>query len=166
MSALLERGAQLSPDGKYRYRLWRRWDPKLAQARFIMLNPSTADAEVDDPTIKKCMKLARGWDTGGIEVVNLFAYRATDPKVLKMVSCEEAIGPWNDEILLNVLSAKGGVNVAAWGQHGKLHGRSASVGWELDKHKIQLYALKLAKDGTPYHPLYLKDDTKPFLWRV
>jgi hypothetical protein len=166
VSAVVETGAVLSPDGKYRYRLWRRWDPKISQARFIMLNPSTADANTDDPTIKKCMKFARSWGCGGIEVVNLFAYRATNPKALKPLTCEEAVGPWNDEILFEVLRNKGGINIAAWGQNGKLFGRAAAVGWELDKTATRLYALKLAKDGTPYHPLYLKDETKAFLWRA
>lgn len=79
------RGAVISDDGRYRYRLWRTWAPELPRMAWIMLNPSTADAEVDDPTIRRCVGFAKREGCGGIEVVNLYAYRSTDPSVLGTV---------------------------------------------------------------------------------
>jgi hypothetical protein len=74
------RGALLSEDGRYRYRLWRLWDDLAPVMVWVMLNPSTADADLDDPTIRKCIGFAKANRHGGIIVVNLFAWRATDPK--------------------------------------------------------------------------------------
>ncbi|TMF61888.1 MAG: DUF1643 domain-containing protein, partial [Chloroflexi bacterium] len=69
------RGATFSADRRYRYRLWRRWDGARPVVAFVMLNPSTADARRDDPTIRRCIGFAKSWGFGGVEVVNLFAYR-------------------------------------------------------------------------------------------
>ena len=83
MQQLTEAGALLSSCGTYRYRLWRYWHTEREPLIFIMLNPSTADAMQDDPTIRKCIGFAKRLGFGGIEVVNLFAYRATDPRDLR-----------------------------------------------------------------------------------
>lgn len=136
------RSAVISPCGQYRYRLDRRWGdgPTLG---FIMLNPSTADAEIDDATIRRCMGFARREGCGGIQVVNLFAYRATDPAHLLTVA--DPIGPEND---LYVRSLKGPV-VAAWGAH-----PMARKGF-FGRH---LLCLGKTKDGYPRHPLYVHRD--------
>jgi hypothetical protein len=76
-------GAELSACRTYRYRLWRQWDADLAPVVWVMLNPSTADESADDPTIRKCIGFAQRWGYGGIEVVNLYAYRSPDPRQLK-----------------------------------------------------------------------------------
>lgn len=155
-------GATISDCKLYRYELWRRWDPTLNFVKWFMLNPSTADDKLDDPTIKKCIKFAKTWGYGGIRVVNLFAYRATDPKELKKLSYAEAVGPSNNVSILRALNTPG-PNIAAWGQGGKLWSRAHIVLTEVLKDReIPLGAMKLSKDGTPWHPLYLRDDARPF----
>lgn len=144
------RTAEISPDGRYRYILGRRW-ASGPRATFIMLNPSTADAEQDDPTIRRCIGFARSWGMGALQVVNLYALRSTDPSALWRAI--DPIGPDND----NVLTAAAIVHtdaplVAAWGANAKPW-RVANVirlpGME------RLQALGVTKDGHPRHPLYL-----------
>lgn len=156
-------GATFSPgpERTYRYELWRNWSPALLEVKFIMLNPSTADGIHDDPTIKKCIKFAKTWGFGGLRVVNLFAYRSTDPRILKKLSLDEAVGPDNDEFIRRVLFTPG-PNIAAWGKDGNILGRATAVRTQLDQLGIKLQALKLGKTGEPYHPLYLRDGIQPF----
>src|SRR5438309_1547537 len=85
--------ATISNCQQYRYRLSRCWDESLPACMFIMLNPSTADAKVDDRTIKRCMAYARAWGYGKLYVGNLFAFRATKPKNMKAAS--DPVGPNN-----------------------------------------------------------------------
>jgi hypothetical protein len=79
------RGALLSGDGRYRYRLWRLWNDQLPIMAWVLLNPSTADADIDDQTVKKCIGFAKTNGHGGIIVVNVFAWRARDPRELRQV---------------------------------------------------------------------------------
>lgn len=161
----MERGAILSPNGFYRYRLWRFWNRSLPTLAWLMLNPSTADAEVDDQTVKKLIRFSTGFGYGGLEIVNLFAWRATDPAELRGWDYgSRVIGPDNDKHILEVVKSCP-KTIAGWGQHGKLYGRDAAVKWRLSTEHVSLYALKLAKDGSPYHPLYLKEDLLPFSLR-
>ncbi len=142
----------------YRYALWRRWDEESADyAMFIGLNPSTADETNDDPTIRRCMKFARDWGYSGLCMANLFAYRATDPKVMKAAA--EPVGADNDKTLAE-LAAHAGVVVAAWGAHGTHKDRDSSVRMMLP----ELHYLRLTKDGQPGHPLYLPASLTPQLW--
>lgn len=160
MSSLFgeDRGAEFSGCGRYRYRLWRTWDNTLPTCCFVMLNPSTADAEADDPTIRRCLGYARDWGYGGLEVVNLFALRATDPR--EMLAAEDPVGPHNDGAIgATVLSA--GLVVAAWGADGKHRGRSGEVRGLLRDLDVPFHALKVCKDGEPGHPLYLSRALKP-----
>jgi hypothetical protein len=151
----VHKSAWISPCQRYRYRLQRMWGPGLPVV-WIMLNPSKADASQDDPTIKKCMAFARRWGAGGIVVVNLFAYRETDPVLLKGMR-DNIVGPDNDAHILS--ETHGRRIIAAWGCDGTLYNR--------DRHVMQLLAgrkvecLKLTKDGHPWHPLYVKGDTVP-----
>ena len=143
--------AVFSDDKKYRYRLDRVWDKSLPLMAFIMLNPSTADAETKDSTISRCIKRATLNGYGGIIVGNAYAYRSTDPKKLKLVG--DAIGPDNDEHLLQIMKDCQEV-VVAWGAHAKI-GRAKRIcdlAFSIDK---QLYYLALTKKGQPRHPLYL-----------
>lgn len=148
----MKSSAKISDCGKYRYRLERIEDEKLPLCTFVMLNPSTADETVDDPTIKKCMNYARSWNCGGIVVVNLFAIRTKDP--IEMKKSKDPIGEGNDEELLEALS-KSPLTVCAWGNHGTHLNRSKEVRDLLAKNGIEAYCLNKTKKGEPGHPLYL-----------
>ncbi len=90
-------GADISEDGFYRYSLWRTWDLSKPSCLFVMLNPSTADANRNDPTILRCIRYAEAWGFGELLVGNLFAYRATNKAVMKRQT--NPVGPQNDETL-------------------------------------------------------------------
>ena len=154
----MRKSAEISACGKYRYHLRRVWDLDLPRVAFIMLNPSTADDKEDDPTIRRCIAFARAWGYGGLDVVNLFAYRATDPRELKKAS--SPIGPDNDGNLLAVARHADKV-ICAWGAHGDLFGRSWRVIEKLRKEGISPLCLEKTKKGLPKHPLYLKADLMP-----
>ena len=159
-------GAVLSADGSCRYLLARIWEPALWPAVFVMLNPSTADATVDDRTIHRCMDFARRWGCGGIVVVNLFAIRATDPRV--MLAHREPVGERNDDVIRAVARMHAKHWVAAWGVHGTHRGRDVEVARLLTDSKVALQCLRLSKQGHPWHPLYLPADAKlkPFTVRT
>lgn len=157
--------AQLSTDGVYRYALYRDWaDTDKGHALWLMLNPSTATAGVDDPTIRRCQKFARFWGFDGIVVGNLFALRSTDPHALR--THPDPIGPDNDSVLSELLSADEiGIVIAAWGVHGALRHRDASVMSRAGRAGRVLHALELTAAGHPKHPLYVKRDTQPIVYR-
>lgn len=146
------RSATFDPARTYRYVLQRRWSD-AAPAVFVMLNPSTADAMVDDPTIRRCLGFARRERRGGLVVVNLFALRATDPKAL--YAHRDPVGPANDAVLA-ATCAQADLLIAAWGAHGSLHGRDQAVARLLAGRDVQ--CLGTTKDGHPCHPLYLPAD--------
>ena len=146
-------GAAFSRDGRYRYRLWRRWDRSRPTIAFCMLNPSTADASRDDPTIRRCIGFARDWGYGGIEVVNIFGLRATDPRDLR--SAHDPVGPRNDAFMLRAAALS--PVVIAWGVHGALRGRGAEA-LSLLATRTRLLALGRTRSGAPRHPLYLRRD--------
>ena len=112
-----QREAELSEDRLYRYRLTRIWGDG-PRATFVMLNPSTADEHVDDPTLRRCMGFARAWGLGGLNVVNLSAFRATIPA--ELWRAVDPIGPDNDDYL-RAAGASGEPLIAAWGNNAKLH---------------------------------------------
>lgn len=140
----------------YRYVLSRSWAMTLPDVCFIMLNPSTADHAVDDPTIRRCLDFARQWGYGSLQVVNLFALRATDPQALRQVT--DPVGPANDQAIVEAARTADRV-VVAWGVHGSWRQRDATVCRLLEG--TPLYHLGLTKDGQPKHPLYLRRATKP-----
>jgi len=116
---MMVRSAVISPCGLYRYRLSRQWTEPSYSLAFVMLNPSTADAEVDDPTIRRCIGFARREGYGGIEVVNLYAFRATSPDDLW--KAKDPCGPENEGHLISIARASVGYGtpiVCAWGAHG------------------------------------------------
>lgn len=151
----LIKGAELSPDRKYRYALWRIWDETKRFVVFICLNPSTADETEDDATIRRCMGYAKSWGFGGIYMVNLFAFRAKEPSDMKAV--DDPIGPENDYWLRKLSCA--GLAVAGWGNDGAYRGRSKEVRELIP----ELYCLKQNKSGEPVHPLYQKASLTPTL---
>lgn len=150
--------AVLSPDGRYGYLLTRRW-AEGPVATFVMLNPSTADAAQDDPTIRRCIAFAKRENCGGLAVVNLFAYRATKPSELSQVV--DPVGPENDSWPRTTLSGNGLV-IAAWGMHGPGDLAEAVVRLAGDR----LRALGVTKDGRPRHPLYVRGDAPLVPWPV
>lgn len=159
---------------EYRYTLERAWDGLWLNAEsprgvFVMLNPSTADAEKDDPTIRKCMGFARRWGWQGFTVVNLFAYRATDPADLWVAfqRGEDIFGPENEATLAAVLESARGPVVAAWGaqMHPEVRARLA---WLLARFSwVKWTSLGLTKDGHPRHPLMTPYSGRafPIPWR-
>jgi hypothetical protein len=158
----VEKRAEISECEQYRYELTRVWEPAATKATFVMLNPSTADASVDDPTIRRCIGFARTWGFGGIRVVNLYAYRATDPKTLRKV--DDPIGPDNDRWLENAAEYAAYWDcplIAAWGAIPD----PARV-WRVTHlpHFDRLKALGVTKDGHPRHPLYVKADAPLIDW--
>jgi hypothetical protein len=154
-----EGGADLSPCGTYRYRLWRRWGTGCDVA-FVMLNPSTADASVDDPTIRRCMGFARSWGFDGVEVVNLYAYRATKPKILVEARGAgiDVEGPGNAQAWRAAGLYPGQRTiVAAWGANCHLSGLPASRAfWDVCPTGYK--CLGITKSGDPRHPLYVRAD--------
>lgn len=147
-------------DGCYRYLLRREWNVNYPQITFIMLNPSTADREKDDPTIRKCIKFANSWGYGSIEVVNLFAYRATKP--CDMFQASDPIGLSNNFHLLTA-TERAKLVILAWGIHGSFLNRDRAV-LNLFSRKQSLYCLGRTKAGHPRHPLWLSSSTQPTLF--
>lgn len=151
--------ATISNCGRFRYTLQRAWDQTLPTLMFIMLNPSTADAHEDDPTIRKCIGFAERNGFGSIIACNLFAYRATDPKDLARAGFP--VGSENDshmEVELRALSRYGDGSkiVFAWGAHARKHStRVAQVDHLVRSCGHEPHALKLLADGIPSHPLML-----------
>lgn len=150
--------ATISPCGLYRYTLSREL-PGLygdgSTALFVMLNPSTADANVDDPTIRRCISFAREWGCARLEVVNLYAYRSTDPSALWDVV--DPVGPDNAEHLRRA-ARRAKHAVCAWGANA--HSEIAIPACEtLKAAGCELWCLGLTKSGHPKHPLYVKSGT-------
>lgn len=152
--AATTRDAFLSPDGVYRWWLRRYWStaPLLA---IVGLNPSTADATKDDPTIRRCVSFARAWGHGGIEMLNLYAFRSTDPRGL--LTAPDPVGPGNDDCL--DIKTKGRRVLCAWGAGGG--NRARVVTNNLRALGRELVCLGLTKEGHPRHPLYVRGDTQP-----
>lgn len=159
--------AVISPCGLYRYRLTRTWDADKRSACWIMLNPSTADAHIDDPTIRRVMAFSRSWGCGGCVVVNLFGFRATDPSDLQ--NAIDPVGPDNDQHIIAAIDGCFPI-VAAWGAGGAYRGRDWEVMGILDRFRARMRCganggspiscLKRTKSGQPGHPLYIRADAK------
>lgn len=154
-------GAQFSACRRWRTLLWRRWDESKPAANFLMLNPSTADERVLDPTCSRARDYAERWGYGALLVTNVFAWRATDPDEMK--AARDPVGRHNDAAIL--AAAKGAqLVVCAWGNHGLFLGRSRAVQRLLRGAGIALHALRLNANGEPAHPLYLPGRLRPVPW--
>lgn len=156
-------GATFSLCGAFRYELWRNSIFGAGTCVFIGLNPSTADADKDDPTIRRCINFAHGWGFERLMMLNLFAFRATDPAV--MMAHPSPVGGDNDEFLRSRAQAANLV-VAAWGVHGHWQGRGGRVRAMLAREGVKLHHLGLTRCGQPKHPLYLKGTTRPEPWEI
>lgn len=155
-------GAIFSPCKRYRYRLWREWDKTKDTIAFCMLNPSTADEVENDPTVERCERRARAWGYGRLEVVNLFALRSTDPAAL--YKALEPVGLDNFASIVEV-AKRAKIVVCAWGAHGKFLGIGDTIHLRMSQFfPGKAHYLKLNKDGTPAHPLYLPYSLEPKAW--
>lgn len=158
LAALEPKGATFSPDRRHRYTLWRDCllgVDNVSTLVVIGLNPSTADEKVDDPTIRRCLGFARAWGFGRLVMLNLFAFRATDPADMKRAA--DPVGPENDTTL--IAETKGRAVLCAWGADGGFLGRSGVVRRLLEGRDLR--CLGRTKSGEPKHPLYLAAATKP-----
>jgi len=131
----------------------------------VLMNPSTAEPHIDDPTIAKCCRIARMWGYGGIVVANTFAYRCTDQK--RLIEAMDPVGPENNKHILQ-MARQATIVVFAYGKphHKQLRSRGPAVAEMLIKESIQPHILRLGKDGTPCHPLYLPQTLTPVVWQL
>lgn len=150
--------ARFSECGNYRYTLTRRWQDGRGTCVFIMLNPSTATATENDPSVRRCMGYARRWGHNRLVVLNLFAFRSTNPKHL--YRAVDPIGPKNTDYIQRFCGYADRI-VCAWGTHGAHMGRGPSVLSLLRSWGMLPSVLARTKDGTPMHPLYLKGSLEP-----
>ena len=163
--------AEFSEDGRYRYYLTRRWDNGSYPIIFALLNPSMATAETDDPTIRRCIGYAHKWGYGGLIVVNLFAIRSPNPKIL--YSLDDPVGPenrdyWDKAIHEARQDAKRiegpgyeAPILCGWGIHGGYMDQDdTALGW-LERKPARSLALGVTKKNFPRHPLYMRKDAKP-----
>lgn len=161
----MHRDAVISTCGIYRYSLTRTWDTDLKSLCIIGLNPSTADAFKDDPTIRRCIGFGQRWGYGSLVMVNLFAYRATDPTELLRAKDRglDIIGEMNDEAIVDAASACS-LTICAWGSN-KSWGRDRRVLTWLMGAGIVPHVFRLNNDGGPGHPLYLPGNIEcPMKW--
>lgn len=156
-----ERTCHFSPCRAYRYRLSITWDQTKPIKMFAGLNPSTADEENDDPTVRRWIDYAERWGCGGILVANAFAFRSTDPR--PMLRHSDPIGPENSIVYLNLLAdlcdgnpiACWGTNAVKWRQGARVKALREARQWD---------CLRITKYGAPEHPLYLKQTLEPIPW--
>lgn len=145
----------------YRYSLTRVWHKDDRKILFIMLNPSTATETQNDPTVERCERRAKTLGFGGFAVVNIFAFRSTDP--IRMRAQVDPIGPANDQAIADGVVWADQI-VCAWGNHGVHLGRGDQVTRYLRKLPKPLFHLGLTHAGQPTHPLYVGYAVQPELW--
>jgi len=146
---------------RFRYLLTRIWRPAGPKALFVMLNPSTATEAQNDPTVERCERRARALGFGAFRVTNIFAFRATDPRVMR--AAPDPIGPENDAAILASAHWADRI-ICAWGTHGEHLARGAEVEELLRTTRLPLYHLGLTKAGHPRHPLYIAYRQQPQPW--
>lgn len=156
-----ESHAIYSPCERYRYELTRVWEPAGRRVAFIMLNPSTATESRNDPTVERCERRARTLGYGAFRVCNIFAWRETDPRIMRRVA--DPVGPGNDDAIDRACHWADDI-VCAWGAHGAHLGRGAAVERLSRATGRPLHHLGLTKDGQPKHPLYIAYTTRPQPW--
>ena len=154
----MDKAAVISDCKKYRYSLFRKWE-EGPTVLFVMLNPSTADANIDDPTIRRCIQFAKDNGFGSLYVGNLYAYRATNPKEIMKLGFMDATGEDNEKHLNQMLSVCEKV-IVAWGSHG------AKGTFQMNQtlRGKDLWCLGKNKSGSPKHPLYLAKSTELQSW--
>lgn len=162
-------GATLSLSGRHRYNLTREVGTDVGgQVCWVMLNPSTADAETDDPTIRRCINFTREWEYGKLVVVNLWPYRATKPADLKRWLGKPDTADFETAMRTNYLYQHRALDtssliICAWGNEGDKVGRPLAAEW-IEHYGYKLHILGHNKDGQPKHPLYVPADAVPLEW--
>ena len=149
--------AAFSVCGRYRYSLMRVWDKTKPVWCFIMLNPSTAGAVENDPTVTRCIRRARAAGAGGLIVVNLYAWRATAPR--ELAASPDPVGMFADDFISAAVFFSSRV-VCAWGAYDRLNGRDREVLELVTLMGKTPLCLGLTKGGHPKHPLYLANDVE------
>lgn len=151
-------GAEISPCGLYRYKLWRHVGDSKTTANFICLNPSKADAGTNDPTVTRLIERTKRMGHGTLVVTNLFAWRATDPD--DMMAAPDPIGPYNDEWIIREAKAAT-IVICGWGPCGLYRGRSVEILRVLSAAGVETHCLALTASREPIHPLYQSYDEQP-----
>lgn len=170
----MHRSAVISKDGMFRYRLSRQWrfGSCIERVLWIMLNPSTADAEVDDPTIRRIIRYSKDWGYGALDVVNLFALRCTNPKELKLprippYECDVhgPIGCDNKKhVYKSLIDPRVTLVMGAWGNGGAYRQRGRWMRHFVGEQNRELYTLGHTNAGEPLHPLYQPSSATPKEW--
>lgn len=151
----------------FRYRLDRHWDDLRPPLVAGLLNPSTADANKDDPTIARLLARAQAMQMGSLIVWNAFAYRATDPA--ELLSKADPIGPENDRYIFDILTEcrhRKGLALIGWGAHKMVHGRIGPIMRIAEAVGIEFYCVGTNRDGSPKHPLYVPYSAAPAPWKA
>lgn len=155
------RGAKLSECKRYRWKLYRIWKKSAGMVLFIGLNPSKADDRIDDATVKRWRNFAKSWGYGGFYAVNLYAFRST--KQAGLWTAEDPIGPENDAWILDT-AKRCEIAVACWGVGDRAY-RQGDVMRLLSRRFTAIHCFKLTNEGHPSHPLRLRKDLEPQVWR-
>jgi hypothetical protein len=158
----MAKGAFITPCKKFRYHLTRIWDSNKPKITVVGLNCSTADAEKNDPTVRREIMFAMDMGFGWLYKANLFAYRTKDPK--KMKRARDPIGPDNDRWIAGMAKAAHKI-VVAWGAHGSYLDRDRAVEKILRATGKPLWCFGVTKGGFPKHPLYLDSGTRLVEWK-
>jgi hypothetical protein len=165
-------GAVFSDCVRYRFLLWRTWDRAKDHAAFIGFNPSTADASLDDPTIRRCRSFAERERLGGFEMLNLFAFRETSPATLWKQK-GDIVGAANDFAIDHAMYRCSRI-IVAWGalvvegpahRRGLIRARVEAIVRIAKTHGRELMCLGTSLAGHPRHPLMLKSETPLERWR-
>lgn len=149
------RSASFSRCGLYRYSLTRRWETGVGRCVFVGLNPSTANASLDDPTIRRCMGFTQAWGFNELVMVNLFAYKTPHPALLKKANDPE--GPNNRRAVQRTCRSAQCI-VAAWGVHGTFMNQAERFSTIFSNQLIHCFGI--TKTGQPLHPLYQRADAQ------
>ena len=159
---MMGKTAAISDCGNYRFELTRSFDSGRGICVWIMLNPSTADAEIDDPTIRRCMRFTQDFGYRRMVVINLYAYRSKDPCDLKRV--RNPVGKGNDRYLEQWIATADRV-VVAWGGSVRCDDRADAVRQIAYENHTKLWCLGKTKNGAPRHPLYVRASQELVPWR-
>lgn len=159
---MIDRKTIFSPDRVHRYTLWREFNLFSSKfVQFIGLNPSTADEQADDPTIRRCIGFAQSWGYGAICMTNLFAFRATLPQVMKEAA--DPLGPDNMK-WINAVAQEADLIVAAWGVDGDFRKQHREVLQAAIDWPKPIHCLAVTQSRQPKHPLYILGSAQPVLY--